>query len=59
MDGISDEHLLADYMVGLKEDIKHQLFLIHPTNIMEVMQFYHHIQSNNKDIHKTTIGAYT
>jgi hypothetical protein len=44
VDNISDEHLLEAYMGGLKEDIKHELFLKHPENIMEAMQFAHHIQ---------------
>jgi hypothetical protein len=59
VDDISDEHLLEVYMGGLKEDIKHEIFLRHPVNIMEVMQFSHHIQAKNKSTHKSTIGAYT
>jgi hypothetical protein len=39
VDNISDEHLLESYMGGLKEDIKHEIFLKHPENIMEAMQF--------------------
>jgi hypothetical protein len=38
VDNISDEHLLEAYMGGLKEDIKHELFLKHPENVMEAMQ---------------------
>jgi hypothetical protein len=38
VDDISDEHLLEAYMGGLKQDIKHEIFLRHPTNIMEAMQ---------------------
>jgi hypothetical protein len=45
-------------MGGLKEDIKHDLFLKHPINIMEAMQCSHHIQAKNKATHKYTIGAY-
>ena len=45
-------------MGGLKQDIKHEIFLIHPANIIEAMQFVHHIQANNKATHKSTIGAY-
>jgi hypothetical protein len=37
VDDISDEHLLEDYMGGLKEDIKHEIFLKHIENIMEAM----------------------
>jgi hypothetical protein len=59
VDDISDEQLLEAYMGGLKEDIKHEIFLRHPTNIMEAMQYAHHIQAKNKATHKSTIGAYT
>jgi len=45
-------------MGGLKEDIKHKIFLKHPKNIMEAMKFVHHIQANNKVTHKSTFGAY-
>jgi hypothetical protein len=38
VDGISDQQLLEAYMGGLKQDIKHEIFLRHPTNIMEAMQ---------------------
>jgi hypothetical protein len=58
MNNISDEHLLEAYMGGLKEDIKHELFLKHPENIMEAMQFTHHIKAKNKATHKYTIGSY-
>jgi hypothetical protein len=34
VDDISDENLLEDYMGGLKQDLKHEIFLRHPTNIM-------------------------
>jgi hypothetical protein len=40
---MSDEYVLKAYMGGLKEDIKHEIFLIYPTNIMEDMQFSRHI----------------
>jgi hypothetical protein len=46
-------------MVGLKEDNKHEILLIHPTNIMEIMQNDLHVQAKNKATHKSTIGAYT
>jgi hypothetical protein len=59
VDDISDENLLEAYTGGLKEDIKHDLFLRYPTNIMEAMQFSHHIQDKNKATHKYTIGVYT
>jgi hypothetical protein len=59
MDDISDEQLFQAYMGGLKEDIKHEIFLTHPTNIMEAMQSAHHIQAKNKSTHKSTSGAYT
>jgi hypothetical protein len=59
VDDISDEHLLEAYMGGLKEDIKHEIFLRHLANIMEAMQFSRHIQAKNKATHKPTIGAYT
>jgi hypothetical protein len=58
VDDISDEHFLEAYMGGLKEYIKHDLFLKHLENIMQAMQFSHHFQSKNKDTHKSTIGAY-
>jgi hypothetical protein len=58
VDNTSDEHLLEAYMGGLKEDIKHEIFLKHLENIMEAMQFAHHIQARNKTTHKSTIGAY-
>ena len=48
MDEISDEQLLEAYMGGLKQDIKHEFFLRHPTNIMEDMQNDHHIHVKNK-----------
>ena len=59
VDDISDEQLLEAYMSGLKEDIKYELFLRHPTNIMGVMQSTCHIQAKNNAMHKSTIGAYT
>jgi hypothetical protein len=31
VDNINDEQLLEDYMGGLKEDIKHDIFSRHPT----------------------------
>jgi len=37
VDDISDEQLLEAYMGGLKQDIKHEIFLIHSANIMEAM----------------------
>jgi hypothetical protein len=57
VDDISDVHLLKAYMRGLKEDIKHEIFLKNPRNIMEVMWFVRHIQAKNKATHKSTIGA--
>ena len=45
-------------MGGLKEDIKHDIFLRHPTNIVEAMRSYHCIQSKNKATHKSNIGTY-
>jgi hypothetical protein len=59
VDDISDQQLLESYMDGLKQDIKHEIFLRHPTNIMESMQNDRHIQAKNKATHKYTIGAYT
>jgi hypothetical protein len=58
VDDISDEKLLESYMGGLKKDIKHEIFLRHPINIMEAMQLAHHIQAKNKATHNTTIGEY-
>jgi hypothetical protein len=58
VDNISDEHILEAYMGGLKEDIKHEIFLKHPENIMEAMQFSHHIQAKNRATHKSTTGTY-
>jgi hypothetical protein len=37
VDDISDEHLLESYMGGLKEDIKHEIFLKNTENIMQAM----------------------
>jgi hypothetical protein len=59
VDDISDEHLLKAYMGTLKQDITHDILLIHPTNIMEAMQHGHRIQAKNNATHKSTIGAYT
>jgi hypothetical protein len=44
-------------MDGLKEDIKHDIFLKHHENIIESMQFSSHIHSKNKATHKSTFGA--
>jgi hypothetical protein len=38
VDDISDQQLLKAYMDGLKQDIKRDIFLRHPTNIMESIQ---------------------
>jgi hypothetical protein len=38
VDDISDENSLEAYVGGLKQDIKHDIFFRHPTNIMEAMQ---------------------
>jgi hypothetical protein len=59
VDNISYEHILEAYMGGLKEDIKHEIFLKHLENIMEAMQFSCHIQANNRDTHKSTTVTYT
>jgi hypothetical protein len=59
VDDISDENLLEYYMGGLKEDIKHEIFLKHPKNIIKAMQFARHIQSKDKDTQKSTIGGNT
>jgi hypothetical protein len=40
VDDISDEQMLQAYMGGLKEDIKHDIFLRHPKNVMEAMQYF-------------------
>jgi hypothetical protein len=58
VDDISDENLLEYYMGGLKEEIKHDIFLKHLANIMECMQSSHHIQTKNKVTHNSTIGTY-
>jgi hypothetical protein len=58
MDGISDQKLMEAYMGGLKQDIKHEFFSRHPTNIMEAMQDPCHIQAKNKARHKSTTRAY-
>jgi hypothetical protein len=50
--------IIQNYMGGLKEDIKHVIFLRHPTNIMEAMQSALHIQANNKATHKSNIGSH-
>jgi hypothetical protein len=59
VDDISDEQLLESYMGGLKQDIKHDLFLRHTTHIMEAMQYAHHIQAKIKATHTYKIGSYT
>ena len=58
VDNLSDQHLLEAYMGGLKEDIKHDLFLKNPENDMEAMEFYWHIQGKNRAMHKTTTRTY-
>jgi hypothetical protein len=45
-------------MGGLKGDIKHECFLKCPENIMEAMQFSHHIQAMNIATHKSTTRTY-
>ena len=56
VDNLSDEHLLEPYMGGLKEHIKHELFLRQPTSIVEAMQNARHILAKNKATHKSSIG---
>jgi hypothetical protein len=58
VDNISDEHMLESYMGGLQEYFKHEIFLKHPENIMDSMQFTRHIQAKNRDTHNSTIGTY-
>jgi hypothetical protein len=58
VDNISDDHLFEAYMGGLKEDIKHELFLKHHENIMEAMQFAHHIQAKNRATHNSIARTY-
>jgi hypothetical protein len=55
VDDISDGQLFQAYMGGLKEEIKQDILLIHPTDIMEDMQFDCHIKSKNKATHKSNI----
>jgi len=43
---------------GLSEDIKHEILLKNLENVLEAMQFYCHIQANNRDTHKSTIITY-
>ena len=57
VDNLSDEHLLEAYIGGLKEYIKHEIFLRQPTSMMEVMQNAHHIHAKNKATHKYNIGG--
>jgi len=57
VDNLSDEHLLESYMGGLKEGIKHEIFLRQPTSIMEAMQDALHIHAKNKATHKYSIGG--
>ena len=52
VDNINDEKLLEYYMVGLKEDIKHHIFLAHPKNVIEVIKMPCHSQAKNKAIHR-------
>jgi hypothetical protein len=59
VDDISDKNLLEAYMDGLKKPTKHDIFLRHPTNIMESMKIVCHIHAKNKATHKSTIGSYT
>jgi hypothetical protein len=58
VDDINNGDLLEGYMGVLKVEIKHDILLRNPTNIMESMHFFHCIQANNKSTHKSTIGAY-
>jgi hypothetical protein len=58
VDNISNEHILEFYMGGLKEDIKHELLLKHTKNILEAMQFSHHIQAKTRYTHKSTTTTY-
>jgi hypothetical protein len=44
VDDVRYEHLLEAYMGGLKEDMKKDVYIRYPTNIMEAMQFNFHIQ---------------
>jgi hypothetical protein len=39
VDNISDEHLLEAYMGGLKEDIKHDIFLKHHKVLWKLCNF--------------------
>ena len=59
VDNISDEKSLEVDIGGLKEEIKHVIFLKRSENIMAAMQFSWHIQDKNKATHKSTSGAYT
>jgi hypothetical protein len=57
LDNLSEEYLLEAYMGGLKQDIKHELFLRKPQSIMEVMKNDRHIDGKNKDTHKYSVGG--
>jgi hypothetical protein len=57
VDNLSEEHLLEAYMGGLKEYIKHEIFLIKPMSITEAMQNAHHIHAKNKATHKYSVGG--
>jgi hypothetical protein len=57
VDNISDEYMFEDDMGGSKEYIKHDIFLKHPKNIMEAMQFACHIQAKKRDTHNYTTGT--
>jgi hypothetical protein len=57
LDNISDEHLLEAYIGVLIEDIKHEIFLKQPTNIVEVVPNARHIHAKNKATNKSSIGS--
>jgi hypothetical protein len=59
VDNISDEKSLEVDIGGLKEEIKHVIFLKRSENIMAAMQFSWHIQAKNKATHNYIIGEYS
>ena len=42
LNDISDQHFLESYMGGLKEDIKHYIFLKQLENVLKSMQYSFH-----------------
>jgi len=46
--------MLEAYMRRLKDNIKHEICLKYPKNVMESMQYAHRIQAKNRATHNST-----